>query len=182
MKALLDACVLYPPFLRALLLDTAARGGFVPLWSARILAEWQLAAARHGSGEGAAQAIARTRADWPEAEVACAPEVAARLDLPDPADAHVLAAAIAGGADVLITANLRDFPRRILAAEGIMPQSPDDFLMARWLDAPGPVSDAARAAHAAVKTNGTPAASLRQRLKRAGLPRLGKALECDTPR
>ncbi|MBL3553988.1 PIN domain-containing protein, partial [Rhodovulum sulfidophilum] len=44
MKVLLDACVLYPTVLREILLGVARRGGFTPLWSARILEEWARAA------------------------------------------------------------------------------------------------------------------------------------------
>jgi hypothetical protein len=50
------------------------------------------------------------------------------LDLPDPDDRHVLAAAIAGGADVLVTMNLKDFPAGRLAPFGIEAQHPDVFI------------------------------------------------------
>jgi predicted nucleic acid-binding protein len=50
------------------------------------------------------------------------------LDLPDPDDRHVLAAAIAGGADVLVTKNLKDFPAHRLAPFGIEAQHPDTFI------------------------------------------------------
>lgn len=51
------------------------------------------------------------------------------LSLPDPDDRHVLAAAIAGQADVIVTFNLKDFPERALQAHGIEAQHPDTFLM-----------------------------------------------------
>jgi hypothetical protein len=47
-------------------------------------------------------------------------------------DAHVLAAAIVGRADVIVTANLRHFPDEILGQYQISAQSPDDFLLAQW--------------------------------------------------
>ena len=52
------------------------------------------------------------------------------LTLPDPADRHVLAAAIFGRAEVIVTFNLKDFPRSILTKHGVEPQHPDDFLLA----------------------------------------------------
>ena len=50
------------------------------------------------------------------------------LQLSDPDDRHVLAAAIKGRADLIVTANLKDFPRSKLAPWGIEAQHPDEFL------------------------------------------------------
>jgi hypothetical protein len=50
------------------------------------------------------------------------------LQLPDPDDRHVLAAAIVGRCDVIVTANLKDFPDAALAPFGIDAQHPDEFL------------------------------------------------------
>jgi hypothetical protein len=50
------------------------------------------------------------------------------LQLPDPDDRHVLAAAIHGRADVIITMNLRDFPPDIIGSFGIEVQHPDEFV------------------------------------------------------
>ncbi len=129
-RVALDACVLFPTVLREMLLGTAAAGGFVPLWSARILEEWARATRRLPEG---AEAVARgeialMRAGWPEAEVAVDPELVARLSLPDPDDRHVLAAAIAGRAEVLLTLNRADFPTRTLARHGLILREPDGFL------------------------------------------------------
>jgi hypothetical protein len=66
------------------------------------------------------------------------------LDLPDPDDRHVLAAAIRGRADVIVTANLKDFPAESLAPFGIDAQHPDEFILHLLDLAPGKVSGAAR--------------------------------------
>lgn len=47
------------------------------------------------------------------------------LKLPDPNDRHVLAAAIAARADVIVTFNLAHFPKSILASYGIDVMHPD---------------------------------------------------------
>jgi hypothetical protein len=49
--------------------------------------------------------------------------------LPDPNDRHVLAAAIAGNASLVVTWNLKDFPAACLKPHGIACISPDDFLV-----------------------------------------------------
>ncbi len=178
MRAVLDACVLYPTVLRDILIGLAARGGLTPLWSARILGEWQHAAARLGP-EGAAIAageIARLRAAFPQAEIPAAPALERRLQLPDPADAHVLASAITAGAGLIITLNLRDFPNRALAPEAVTAQSPDDFLMSGWLDDPAPVEAVTAEVQARTEAISGRAQPLRALLRRAKLPRLGKAL------
>jgi predicted nucleic acid-binding protein len=175
---LLDACILYPTVLREVLLGVAGQGVFTPLWSARILEEWARATRKLGPvAEVQARAeIAALRAAWPGAEVAVPDGLAARLWLPDPDDIHVLAAAIVGGADVLVTFNAADFPRGVLAGEGLLRQGPDEFLTGLWQVQPGPVATAvARVLAEAERLSGT-AWGVRPLLKKAGLPRLGKAL------
>jgi len=178
MKALLDTCVIYPTVMRQMLLGVAVRGGFTPLWSARIVAEWQRAAERLGP-EGAAQAALEAgwlRRDWPRAEVTWPPALAARLWLPDPADIHVLAAAVAGSADVIVTLNARDFPRGVLAEEGLSRADPDAFLLGLWKADPGRVEAAAAEVLAEARRLSGEPWQMRALLKKARLPRLAKAL------
>ena len=65
---------------------------------------------------------------FPDAVVTGYEAIAARLDLPDPGDRHVLAAAIRGQADVIVTGNLRDFPPDRLAPYALVAQHPDTFV------------------------------------------------------
>lgn len=177
-RAVLDACVLYPTVQREMLLAVARAGLFAPVWSARLLEEWARAAARRGALEEAqARAeIAVTRAAFPGAEAAPPEGVAARLWLPDAADVHVLATAVAASADGIVTVNARDFPRGALAEEGLARWEPDGFLLALWLRAPAAVAAAAEAVRAEAERIDAAPSELRALLKKARLPRLAKAL------
>ncbi len=178
MKVLLDTCVIYPTVMRQMLLGVAARGVFTPLWSQRIIGEWVRAAEKLGP-DGVAQArseAAFLAVEWPEAELGYPPSLEARLWLPDPADIHVLAAAIAGSADVIVTLNVKDFPRNILAEEGISRADPDGFLHGIWQAHPDLVQEVADAVLAdAIRLSGK-GWQMRALLKKARLPRLAKAV------
>lgn len=179
MKALLDACVLYPTVLREILIAVAGAGFYTPLWSDRILEEWARATAKLGPGAElvARGEVAALRVAFPTAMVPLHDALAARLWLPDPNDIHVLAAAITGGAEVIVTFNAEDFPRQTLAEEGLARQDPDQFLLALWQQHPQAIADAVEAVRAeAERLSGQPQ-PLRALLKRAKLPRLGKALD-----
>jgi hypothetical protein len=75
----------------------------------------------------------------------------ASLTLPDPDDRHVLAAAIVGRCDVIVTRNLRDFPENALAHFGIEAQHPDEFLTNHLNLAPGIFCDAIRKVRARLR-------------------------------
>lgn len=51
------------------------------------------------------------------------------LELPDPDDLHVLAAAIRSGASFIVTFNLKDFPMVALAPYGVEAIHPDEFIL-----------------------------------------------------
>lgn len=180
MKILLDACVLYPSVMRAMLMEVAREGLYTPQWSDRILEEWRRATAKLGpvaqmQAEGE---IVVLRSQWPTANVAAHQGLEARLWLPDPNDIHVLAAAISGSCDAVMTVNTKDFPRNILAEEGLKRIEPDGFLAALTLDH----SAAMQAAGARVLTAANAQGegwSLRALLKKARLPRTAKALSRD---
>ena len=178
MKVLLDTCVIYPTVMRQMILGVAGAGAFTPLWSERIINEWLHAAAKLGP-EAQAQAAgeaALMAARWPGASIAWMPSLEARLWLPDPADTHVLAAAIAGSADGILTLNARDFPRNILAEEGLWRADPDGLLRGIWQARPGLVATVAEAVLAEARRLSRGDWEMRPLLKKARLPRLAKAL------
>lgn len=175
---LLDTCVLYPTVMRAVLLGVARAGLYTPLWSARIVEEWRRTGLKDGGPDLAAVEgeIARTRAAWPDAEVTWPPSLESRLWLPDPADVHVLAAAVAGYADGIVTLNARDFPRHILAEEGLTRADPDALLTGFWEADPAPVEQVCAEVLSEARRLSGEDWQMRALLKKARLPRLGKAL------
>lgn len=179
MKAVLDACVLYPTVLREILIGVAQAGLYTPLWSDRILEEWARATRKIGPG---AEAIARAEvamlgATFPKASVAPQPGLEARLHLPDDNDIHVLATAIGGSADAIITFNARDFPRHVLAGDGVARRDPDGFLWELWSRNPDVVGAVIDRVHAKAERLAGQSHPVRPFLKKAGLPRLAKALQ-----
>lgn len=177
MKVVLDTCVMYPTVMREMLLAVARAGAYEPLWSARILEEWARASVKLGPvGEMQAKAeIALVRSAWPKAEIAAAPALEARLHLPDPADIHVLAVAVSGSADAIITLNARDFPRHVLREEGLERLDPDGFLTDLWRRDPTGVAAAGQVVLAQAQSH-DPKWTTRSLFKKARLPRLAKAL------
>lgn len=127
--ALLDACVLGGALRRNMLLSLAEAGLFRPRWSSRILDETQKAIAQNTKGEtdGSRQRAA-IEAAFPEALVTGYELFEDKLALPDPGDNHVLAAAIATSASVIVTDNLADFPSAVLDPHAIQAISADDFI------------------------------------------------------
>jgi predicted nucleic acid-binding protein len=150
--ALLDTCVLVPSRARDVLLEIASAGAYRPLWSTEILAELDrtlrvLLAKRGASAEEVDAYLTRLflqmRITFPDALVTEWEELIPTIYLPDPDDRHVVAAARAGRADVIVTDNLADFPPAALPAS-IARQSLDDFLLDLLDIHPGQVVTAVR--------------------------------------
>ena len=145
--ALLDANILYPAPMRDIFLQLAADDLFRAKWSADIHREWINALLRNEPHRDRAN-LKRTRGRMDQATRDCLvtgyQTLLPTLDLPDPDDRHVLAAAIVGRCDVIVTCNLRDFPEHAVAPYGLEVLHPDDFL-ANHLDLmPGPFCDSVR--------------------------------------
>lgn len=178
MRIVIDACVLYPTVMREMVLGAAQTGAFEPMWSERILEEWARAARKLGpAGEPQARAeIVMARAAFPGATVAASPNLQARLWLPDENDIHVLATAVASSADAIMTLNAKDFPKGVLAEEGLTRLDPDGFLYGLWLRQTEAIEAvAARVRKQACALSGDDW-EMRALLKKARLPRLAKAL------
>ena len=176
-RVFLDACVLFPAMTRSLILSLAAEGLFTPFWSARVLEEWRRAIARQHGAEAAAdaeRAAERMTDRFPNGLVPEAPDLEATIDLPDSADAHVLATTVAGRAEVLLTFNLRDFPARVLNSHEIVARHPDGFLWELLGHAPHPVR---KITGGVLATFDIAPDRQRAALKRARLSRFGKAFQ-----
>ena len=134
--ALLDACVLYPMAMTDALMSLATTGLFAAKWSTAIEEEWIGALEANRPDLKGRLGVRRDqiRLAVPDWEV---PAVAWRalspcLELPDAKDVHVLAAAIAGHADCIVTANLKHFPRDRVDPYGIEVIHPDTFIINQW--------------------------------------------------
>jgi len=88
----------------------------------------------------------------------------------------VLAAAIVGHADAVVTVNNKDFPRHTLAEEGLERIGPDQLLYDLWLKDPNGLSEVATSVLAEANRLSGGGWELRPLLKKARLPRLAKAL------
>ncbi|WP_299145670.1 RSP_2648 family PIN domain-containing protein [uncultured Tateyamaria sp.] len=179
MKILIDANVLYPTVMREVVVGAARAGFFEPQWSPRIVEEWARAAARHGV-EGEVQArgtAAMLNAAWPRASISHPPQLDERLWLPDPGDIHVLAAAIHGSSDMIMTMNAKDFPRNILTEEGLLRVDPDGYLQGCAEAQPDRIIPVAHSVLAEARRLSGDDLTMRALMKKARLPRFGKAVE-----
>ena len=129
---LVDANVLYSAALRDLIIALFLTDTIEIHWSSDILDEMAaaLVSNRRATVAGAQRLIADLTRHFPEAAVVSAP-LPATVTLPDPRDHHVLGAAMAAQASILLTFDLNDFPATELAKCGpIQATHPDVFFQA----------------------------------------------------
>ena len=178
MKVLLDACVLYPTVMREVLIGCAGQGLFVPCWSPRILEEWARATLKLGPDAEvfARGEIAALGAKFPRASVSPDDGLLRRLWLPDADDIHVLAAAVAGHCDAILTTNAKDFPGNLLADEDLFRADPDGFMLRLHDEAPEVVARIAGDVLAEANRLSPEPWTIRALMKKARMPRLGKRL------
>ena len=128
----LDACVLYPAPVRDILLSLAHQGLCHARWTSQINDEWVGNLLRNRPDLDADQ-LRRTTEKMsqaiPDSQIYGYERFVSTIELPDPDDRHVVAAALVGHADAIVTFNLRDFPAETLAPLGLEAQHPDDFVV-----------------------------------------------------
>ena len=127
-----DACVLYPAALRDFLMQLALADIYQAKWTNDIHEEWirnvlkqrvdilraQLDSVKEMMNECASDALIFDYESLIDS-----------LVLPDKNDRHVLAAAIRANVSVIVTYNLKDFPKKIRNQYGIEAQYPDEFIL-----------------------------------------------------
>src|ERR1043165_3957339 len=129
-----DACVLYPNFLRDFLVRLAIHGrrqGLLRVkWTGRIHREWMRAVLRQRPELRGS--LRRTRRLMDQHVRGCRvrgyQRWEQRLTLPDEDDRHVLAAALACVADLIVTFNTSDFPSATLTPFRVVAVEPDTFV------------------------------------------------------
>ncbi len=134
--AIIDACVLCSPLKRNLILSLAEAELFRVRWSEEILDETEKAIEIllvDKDCEDAADRANRARTAMSKAFVEATvtdykPQGKGIGKLPDEGDRHVIAAAIKSRADIIVTENLKDFPKSLLAGYGIEAKSTDEFI------------------------------------------------------
>ena len=129
LSVVIDACSLYPMYLRDTLLRAAEARLYRVYWSEQILEELRRNLVCNGAMDEA-RALRLLQEMWryfPDALVTDHERLIAEMSN-HPKDRHVLAAAVQIGAQVIVTENLRDFPHQVVGKLGIAIQSSDAFL------------------------------------------------------
>jgi hypothetical protein len=104
-------------------------------------------------------------------------ELVSSLELPDPEDRHVLAAAIQCQAQAIVTNNLKDFPAAALEPHGVKALSADEFLLELVELVPDRVFEVLRRQAAALRRPPGSVETLLSTLAQQGLRRAVAALQ-----
>lgn len=175
-----DACVLYPAALRDLLIRLALEGLCQAKWSDEILDE-VFTNLREARPDLDPVKLARTRRRMCEAVSDCLVtghlDLVDSLELPDPSDRHVLAAAIRAGAEVIVTDNLKDFPEKHLHPHGVVAWSADELVVRIIESAPSQVAEIVKQQAADLQNPTCSVEVLLEKLRRQGLIRSTALLE-----
>lgn len=174
--ALFDTNVLFGALLNDLILELADRGLYRPLWSADIMEELRRNLVEAGEDPRLIRKRISTMTTYfPDAMVDGYASLIPTMTC-DPKDRHVLAAAVRGGAEVLVTFNVKDFPAESVAPFDVEVVQPDDFLLDQLDLHHAPTL---RALVELVEAYDSPAMTIDDyllTLARAGVPRFADAL------
>lgn len=177
--AVYDANVLYPAALRDFLIRLARSGLVAARWSDRIHEEW-IRNLLINRADLTPEQLERTRrlmdSAVPGALVEGFERHIADIVLPDADDRHVVAAAIEARAEVIVTFNVRDFPRRAVEPYGIAIRRPDAFVLELLARDPEEVHAVARAHRSALRKPPMTQDEYLDHLSRAGLKRSAEQL------
>lgn len=171
--AVYDACVLYPAPLRDFLMELALTDLFKARWTDDIHDEWMRNVLKDRPDLTLAQLTItknRMNANVRDCLVTNYAEIIPGLQLPDPKDRHVLAAAIRCNADVIVTFNLKDFPENYLALYGVEAQHPDEFIVHLFDLQPAVICQAAEQVRSRLKNPPKTPDEYLETLLRQGLP------------
>lgn len=175
---LFDACVLYPAPLRDLLMHLAGTELFHARWTDRIHDEW-MRNLIDNRPDLTLEQLRRTRdlmnAAVPDCLITGYEDLMEGLELPDLDDRHVLAAAIHGRADAIITFNTSDFPPVVLSRFGVQAVNPDSFIVGQLAVAEDLVVDAARRHRRSLRK---PPRTVDEYLDTLSRQRLPRTVEC----
>ncbi len=170
--AFYDANVLYPAELRSFLMHLAMTGLLRAKWPDTVHEEW-ISNLLLNRPDLTREKLERTRSLMDthalDALVTGYEDLIPSLHLPDPNDRHVLAAAMRGRADVIVTMKLKDFPVEIIEPLGIEAQHPDEFILHLLSFAPEAVVAAAQTHRLSMKNPPKSVEEYLKTLERQGL-------------
>jgi predicted nucleic acid-binding protein len=139
--AVLDANVLWPQYLRDVLIRAAGFDLYRAVWTEQILEEVRRSVIRRGHvpPEQIERALRFMQENCAQFMVDGYEDLIPAMTN-DPKDRHVLAAAVHARADTIVTSNTKDFPPQSREKYGIELHTPDEFLLELWITSPGGVA------------------------------------------
>ncbi len=179
-----DANVLYPIVMTDLILSLGNAELFYPRWTDRIHEEWMRNLLADRPDLDPAK-VERRRKQMDAAIDDCLIEgyehLISDVSLPDQDDRHVLAAAIHGNAQVILTFNQRHFPKKALAPYGIIAEHPDNFLSALMGRVADEVVSVVEEMRARKTRPPVPWDELLRKIANQRLPKFAEALRNEVP-
>lgn len=127
--AFFDTNVLYGALLNDVVLELADRGLFRPLWSRDVMFELATNLVKNGEDPSLVEKRVGTMERYFADAMVTGYDDLVPTMTNDAKDRHVLAAAVRGGAEVLVTFNLKDFPSESVAPFDLEVVHPDTFLL-----------------------------------------------------